>query len=197
MPPYPNTLVYGRTSADENVPLCVDDDGKLVVSGGSSILRQATVTLTDAQIKALPTTGVDVVAAPGAGKILIPQFAWARVAWTADYTNIAAAAVLELRFTGGASFFCVLDNSVNTAVGSLLAGGGPDAVGGYFGLRTRPGAAANYGIAGLYDADVANLPLTIVGNNDGSGAFTGGNGANTMTVTVAYYVFNTATGVFE
>lgn len=94
--------------------------------GGSSPVSVATVTLTDAQIKALPTTAVQLVAAPGAGKMLVPFLVWMHLTWVADYTNISANSKIQVRY-GTTDSSCALtqivENGPQGDVSNLLANG--------------------------------------------------------------------------
>ena len=64
----------------------------------TNYLCKADIALTNAQIIALPTTPITVVAAPGANKILIPWTAFLHLTWVADYTNIDASSQLQFRW---------------------------------------------------------------------------------------------------
>ena len=90
----------------------------------SNFQHQRSVILTDAQIKALPTTAVTIVPAPGIGKLIIPQVAIARMNWTADYDNIDSVCALYVDLSG--TFVGALFQETLSGVSSLLAGGGPD-----------------------------------------------------------------------
>src|SRR5687768_2578118 len=58
------------------------------VGAGHTLVKVASVTLTNAQIKALPTTAVQVIAAPGAGKLIYPVSAFVILDTTAGvYTD--------------------------------------------------------------------------------------------------------------
>ena len=162
------------------------------LGGGSSIVHQATVTLTDTQIKALPTTAIQIVAAPGANTAI--QFQYGVITLTPSagaYTNLHA------------------DNYLNIALGAgLIEASGY--VKGYPGDTTVftgaafPQAAAQG--AGFFErsvivntftlADVTNAALSIWWSNS-DGNLTGGNAANTLRVSVAYLLLNTSTGEFE
>src|SRR5882724_2963462 len=54
----------------------------------SSPMLVVRAVVSDAQIKALPTTGVQLVSAPGSGMLIVPFVAVVRMAWHADYGNI-------------------------------------------------------------------------------------------------------------
>lgn len=158
---------------------------------GSSFLHQATVTLTDAQIKALPTTAVEIVAAPGANLILVPQMVSFVLDCTAGvYTNVNAAV------TGGVG--------MNTSYSNVLNGIEPSALEGALGDNSeawlfyqRTGAQLDFDkVTWIGVADFANKPLVVVFSNAAAGNFTGGNAANSMTVSVTYLTLNTLTGVF-
>jgi len=165
--------------------------GSAASSGsGSSILTQAMVTLTNAQIKALPTTGVEILPAQ-AGKVLVPVFGVLHLHWVADYGNIDAASQIRL-YIGGSPSLASLDDSVNGAVTGLLAGGGPDTYG--FNLPFGNASSQVFGWSGAYTSDVVNRPVSISASN--SGNFTGGDPLNTLTVSIAYLVLNATTGVF-
>jgi hypothetical protein len=145
-------------------------------------------TLTDAQVKALPSTPIDIVPAPGAGKILWLQSFWMRMNWVADYTNIAATSFLFFKI-GGVTTPLSLRQEVNSGVSGLLAGGGPDGVSafqaGSFKAAAAYNAAGFAASSGFYDSDVMNLPITLVGVNT-DGDFTGGDSGNSLIVTVNY-----------
>lgn len=162
----------------------------------SAILHQATVELTNAQIKALPTTAVQIVAAPGANKVLVYQSGILLLNTTSGaYSNVAATAALYIglgttsasvasrspvaMLTGSASYIDIL------AVASTApADGGPNLSA--FDQEILSGATNQALVMAAYNPD------------EGSGEnFTGGNAANTLKISVTYYILNTLTGVFE
>jgi hypothetical protein len=174
-----------------------------VISGGSAErVLQATVTLTDAQIKALPSTPVEIVAAPGVGRFLVPIGAWLVLDATAGaYTNFNA-------FDGlnpyASSVYLAWD-ALNFFDDAL----GPVAADGFLSLAERRvtylspasgnlqevgGNLANssglvYGAAAPATTGYDNGSLSVVGqNNNALGNFTGGNAANTLAVTMWYCV---------
>src|SRR6266508_3161660 len=162
-------------------------DGLTQLAAGM-YLQRAIVTLTDAQIKALPTTSVEIVAAPGAGKAIFPLAAWFRLNWFADYENIASSSLLTVQ--AGIQFgalFALLDN-VNSDVDVLLASGGPAGTNAWLPLASRASGSLSIGIAGFNDAVIENLPLLFQCANGGEGPLTGGHANNTLKVTVYYIV---------
>jgi hypothetical protein len=60
------------------------------------LIKRATVTLNNAQIKALPTTPIEIVAAPGANKLIVPLRAIIRAITATAYTNVAALAAFTV-----------------------------------------------------------------------------------------------------
>jgi hypothetical protein len=59
-------------------------------TGQPSGVLSASVTLTNAEIKALPTTPISIVAAPGAGKMIVPVFGYVLSDLTTAYSGIDA-----------------------------------------------------------------------------------------------------------
>lgn len=199
----------GTTVATLSIPASgatptFDVDGSDIVTEsnaatlGIQTVYSASVTLTDAQVKALPTTGVTVVAAQGAGKLILPISAVVRHAWVADYTNIDAEAQIRIVVNGG-DMVHPFRQDVLSQVSSLLAGGGPDGSIGLTHARVvalgdsdavSPGPVIFSGGAGWYDSDLENFACKIMASNGAAGDFTGGDGGNELTVTVNYSVID-------
>lgn len=199
--------IQGEGAFDATIRHAINANFAALASGsGGGFLHQATVTLTDAQIKALPTTPVTVVAAPGASKLIVPTVAVARLAWVADYTGIDGDTYVNVDL-GTNGWVAKLQESTLSGVSALLAGGGPDGTVVAFTVNQLSGATVTPAtplvhthqgavVGGFYDADVVNVPLTISAYNGGLN-FTGGNVGNALSVSVAYYILNTLTGLFE
>lgn len=158
-------------------------DSSILYKGADGIVRRtnissessagylvlAEVTLTDAEIKALPTTPIELVAAAGAGKIIkiIDITAVQKIVSGGSYTNVNTGSYLTL----------INDNNVFGLSASPLEEGSGD----WF----SPGVT-NY--QGYYETTMENMPVMLAVNNSGGGNFTGGNAANTLKINVYYVV---------
>lgn len=158
-------------------------------------LYRATVTLTDAQIKALPTTPITIVAAPGSGLALLPLYGGLFSKTTSGaYTNIDAAGYTEVLVGASALILATVPNDAAITNGSTtrltqLLG------------STTPRYAPLVPYMDTEDVDqwgpiphlvdtaaITDLPMTIDISNGGSGNLTGGNAANALKVVVFYAI---------
>lgn len=152
-------------------------------------------TLTDAQIKALPTTPITLIAAPGSGKAIVPIHAVLYTKTSAGaYTNINAAGVLQVRFDSTHQGLSYVPNDVAITNGSatLLT----DLLGTTTNTRAvlLPEVSTenvdDWGPVPIVNASAGftNAALVIDIDNSGSGVLTGGNAANSLTVFILYSV---------
>lgn len=164
---------------------------KFPAAASPSITCQASVTLTDAQIKALPTTPVEIVAAPGAEKIMIGVGATLITNFTEVYTNLGATSLIQnltASMTPIRAFTNVLETTSRTVISIGSKSNSNETIGSYASTRA-------YSFA-------VNGPWQIYAENSGEafeplGDFTGGNAANTLTVSVLYAILNPTTGVYQ
>ncbi len=173
----------------------VNGDSYQVGSGHLAAIYQATVTLTDAQIKALPTTPITVVSAPGANKVIQPIFANLFAKTTSGaYTNINAAANLTLAMPSLFAMSYIPNDAAMTTIGSHTRL--TDILGGANNRRAElmpffeTEAVDSWGPVGTIGASTGgvNEALQVLIDNGGSGALTGGNAANSLTVVVLYSI---------
>lgn len=152
-------------------------------------IQKVTVTLTNAQIKALPTTPVEIVPAPGAGKAI--QLLLARtvihIAALGGYTNFNTFAVQLFKGTDP-----LIDVSVPGTVGFFQ--GSDETIGTYVFTPaiTTDGSdihAATYQANGSVERN-DNQPLMFVIDNSVDGNLTAGNAANTLKITVYYIIID-------
>jgi hypothetical protein len=139
-------------------------------------------TLTDAQIKALPTTPVELVPAQGVGKMIKFMGGILRIDTTAGlYTNDNA----YNTFVG----IFLLTANVNNAIYFPDLNAGDDRLCNLAPLVNPDGANPTaFLVENVYAINaVENMPLTIKSTNTG-GNFTGGDPANTLEVTVYYSI---------
>lgn len=159
-------------------------------AGGEQVVLSASVTLTDAQIKALPTTSQIVVPAPGAGLALAFVGAWLNAdCLGGGYSNITASASLYssgLLITWG-------NDSINAShlakPSNVLGPQAQNQV--YLPPFTLIDAADTPSVHAQNAASIDNfdnVELRLVAYNGGGGNLTGGDAANSLKVTVAYVV---------
>lgn len=157
-----------------------------VPEGEGVVIRKKTVTLTDAQIKALPTTAVEIVPAPGAGRMIrvVSTTIWCDTTLGA-YTNLADQGYITLA-VNGQEYFSYLVNDTGesiTQLSSLLAG--ETLVSKALLENSQINA---WGVEPLALPDVENGAVTLVADNDGD--FTGGHADNYLKVTVLYTIID-------
>lgn len=159
-------------------------------------MNTASVTLAHSQIQALPSSPVELIAAPGANKIILPVMATAYFHWSANYGNIAATAALTLAANNGYNLLTALFNSFAGGVENLLN----DDEDYFVVFNPLSDIAPNIGnVVAMwwYAPNFVNQNLTIEAYNASAGNFTDGDSANTLTVSVLYVVLDTTTGAFE
>lgn len=165
----------------------------LVNTGGEQTIRLLTTTLTDAQVKALPTTPVTLVAAAGADTFLHVLTAFVRVDTSNNgYGNIDGSAYLIVTYTGedaGAAQGLIANGGDATDLTNLLTSfDNTSAVLEPYTVATVDAAANKVVPALLSMSDAVNKGLIIKASNGVAGNWTGGNAANEMSVTVLYTV---------
>lgn len=147
--------------------------------GGSANFESASIVLTNAQIKLLASTGIEIVAAPGVGKAVVPVSATLYLDFAAGaYTPSAGTDYFTIG-TGTDDAEEMLKIPIPNNAATLVAAVGPA-------THVAAGAGAHYADAIFQDmAQIGNAALTI---SISGGNPTGGNAANTMTVSVLYLV---------
>ena len=136
--------------------------------GGNPLLRYATLTLTNAQVLALNTTPVTVLAAPGTNLGIDVLDATLSFNYTATYTN---GTNLKLWYTSRAS---------NAASSAIVVSG----------LLTGVSADASEKVLGTPDGSspIVNAPVAL--EQIYNTAFGGGNASNALVVEMAYRVIS-------
>ena len=178
--------------------LCIAFTGGTPASAiQSGFLHQATVTLTDAQIKALPSASVDIVSSPGSGRVLVIASAVVLSDFTGGaYTNIDGSyALMQLVNRGGSSGSHGASTLLAESAAPMLGQADQRYAVVIPNVWVDPniGSSAPVGLA----VQAVGLPLAVMADNNGAGHFTGGHASNTLRISVVYYILNTLTGAFE
>jgi len=169
--------------------------GSGVGSAAISAIHQATVTLTNTQIKALPSTAVDLVAAQGANTVIVPVV----VSFVLDVS--AGAYIADV----GSSWILMdaAGDYLSSPLGMRLR---LQATTLQFGVFPPSGfldaAVPDFGAQVVVGSDVSftgaftNLALQIKDDWNGVANYAGGHASNTLKVSTVYLVLNTSTGAY-
>lgn len=193
-------VVLGNGTADIKVLGSFGTSGQVLTSNGSAVAptwQSATggyptyltsVAITNTQFKALPSTYIEVVPAPGANKVLIFLFGILYLQTTVAYTNVDTGSQQGLAIAYG-DWDADASNFYNFNAGGagFLARVAP--------FHQIPDAAQL--LAAYPDVTIttgnANTPLKAIAWND-PGDYTGGDAANSYRVVTAYCIFDQVLG---
>jgi hypothetical protein len=140
-------------------------------AGGGGGLTSVTVTLTSAQIKALNVTPIQLVAAPGAGNVVVVVAGICKFTYGGSNAFTGSSGSINLYWgTSTSSINNIIPNSIMTGTSTLA-------------LTT---GSSNIGVAGTALTNIENMALNAFNNNS---AFSG-NAANnnTVTINIVYYI---------
>lgn len=156
-------------------------------------MRQRIVTLTNAQIKALPTTGVELIPVPGDNRVLIPTYALGRIiTGSSGAYTLDPFASLSLLWLGGAYA------STPTQIGSLFGTNDLDRIIKFFFPETFVPDSGNfqgYPNAGGHElSQVENKSIIIKDDWMGVADYTGGHVNNSLRVSIGYVIYNVTSG---
>lgn len=152
--------------------------------GSNSGIQYVDVQLTDAQIKALPTTPVTVVTAPAAGSALLPLAAYllARIPVT-PYGTIDATASLTVTHANANGPFNVTWDEQEGQVSQLLGAAGSNSLAFGTADKVLGSTLSNYA-DGADQSYYDGTALVLAAFNGAGGDFTGGASGNTLSVRV-------------
>lgn len=182
--------LFGFRNANGDLLSTVWNDGRIFVPPTQAIPLKATVTLTDAQIKALPTTPIQIVAAPGANKVVMPLSCVASISDEAGgYASINANGWIVISTNVADLFYLAVNESPTWSIVTAFLSGPSQIV-----VLSAPSQLfiQGWGISAnpLARTQVANKAVRISADNGGAVNYTGGNAANTLTVTLFYVIID-------
>jgi hypothetical protein len=191
------TTIIGEGAFDGTVRNQINANFTALNSGsGGSILHQATVTLNNSQILHLPTTAVEIVAAQGSAKAIVPVSCFMRLDTAAGAITADAGASWLLQYAGGTYL-----SSPQPVSGFLASARIADL---FFPVLAYQINADDFGASTVIGSGVLgvstnsdNKALQIKDDWNGVSDYTDGNVANSLKVSVAYLVLDTTTGIFE
>jgi hypothetical protein len=155
---------------------------KAALGGSSPVVESDWVTIGNAAILTLPTTPVEIVAAPGAGFML--KFWGAELivdTTTQPYGNIDAAANMSFQLHNGARVSTILNEASDFYIGDTFLAEGVYKV--YFTAADPP--------VRDFLSSFENAALDFRINNGGSGNLTGGDPANSARIKAFYSIVAT------
>jgi hypothetical protein len=157
------------------------DDAIAQDGGGVQTVYSASVELTDAQIKALPTTAIEMVAGQS-GQILVPLCAYIKTHIETGYTNIHEGNT-QMSVVYGDDDQEPLSSVYGVMNNAMLADTGEHSV--FLDLRED-----DIGEAAAFTDTIDNVALNLYFYNFSDGDFIGGNAANTLKATVLYTIID-------
>lgn len=135
-----------------------------------------TAVLSNDEIAALAhPTGVEIIPAPGEGKVLWPIAILMVVSKTAVYTNVDPTADIWLEYTGGG----IVSAGPGTTDGHLVFDDGTDPI--------IVEQTINIAASGVL-TDYENLPIQVIASNGALSDLADGDITNTLSVSVVYHV---------
>lgn len=167
---------FTKTAADGEVSAVLDT--AVAVTEDTVAVKKATVTLTDAQIKAWPTTPVLVVPAQGAGTVIFPHSMTWDITSTGAYTNLSADRVVDIRL-GTALVNRIEGSGDKSNIGNVLTSGDDE-----FWFKEPLVGDLSQAATGEFE----NLGCYVYLGNSSSGNLTGGAAGNELVITINYSV---------